>query len=569
MPARCEANPSRAGDWGPFYRFPSAEKAAWEPSQNWNPLRVVSRRDFLFTLGAVAVIAGLFLPLSTHLLDVLLVLSIFLTAAVLMITFSARRASEASGFPLFIVLATTLRMALSVTSAKLILLHGNAGDIISFFGSIIVRNHVFLAILVFGTLVVLIFGIIYRAANGISHTASDFIADIASIKQLSIDNDLNAGIVSESQALSLREKITSETSFFVAMVGAGRFMLCAAVIELVIVFVNIIASIATGAVGPTATGISPRIYATLTIGAGVVIQISALLAAVASRYLVQKSSADAAANDRVSEQEFTERIKVVAKEVPCPQAEELQDGNTAAAAIGETEEKVITEDLEWFDESQCVENEKDDLSLWSTEDAKDGDYYEAVAELTESETSRAITQAKTILMAAEKVEELGVTIPVNIAIRLAKRGRKCLLIDLDLERDAISKVFDVDNEYPSDKIQAETITKGTPTCISNLWVWSASQYTGIGKGDDNPDAINIKEVITTLQNRYDHLVVYAPNVSTLASADRNRIARCATAAMLFGPEGKTENSTISDFYELLISYGCVILKPSKVFTEAV
>ena len=93
---------------------------------------IISRNDFLFTVGAIAVIAGLLFPASAHILDVLLIFSISLTASVLMITFSAKSASQVLGFPLVIVLTTMLHMALSIASARITISHGDAGIIISF-----------------------------------------------------------------------------------------------------------------------------------------------------------------------------------------------------------------------------------------------------------------------------------------------------------------------------------------------------------------------------------------------------------------------------------------------------
>jgi len=302
---------------------------------------------------------------------------------------------------------------------------------------------------------------------------------------------------------------------------------------------------------------SLKTYATLAVGAGMTTQISAFLVAMASVYLVRKSSASPAANVRNSEQEFTERIEVAAREVRCPRAVESEYDNI------EAEKKVITEDLEWFDEPAAGENEKDDLCLWSIEDLKDSYYYETIAELI---TSKSADEAKTILMAAESVQELPVTIPVNIAIRLAQKGQKCLLIDLDLERNAISKVFDVDSTDHSDNVQTKAMA--TSTCISNLWVWPASNF---GKSDRDLNATNIKDVIASIKSHYDRLIIYAPKIKL--SADRDIIAACVQAAILFGknagPESEFESSAINDFYKLLISYGCAIFRPVEVFAETI
>ena len=523
-------------------------------------LAIVGRSDFLFMAGAIAVVVGLLFPLSAHILDVLLIFSVSLTAAVLIITFSAREALQVQGFPLLTVLATALRMALSVACAKLILLQGNAGTIINLLGTVFVRNNCVLAILIFGTLTIVIFGAICKAVKSISLASTEFTSDIVPIRQTSINSDLNAGIIDKSQALNLRERITREVRFFVAMAGAARFILCAAAIELAIVIVNITASIAMGVAASTSGGISVKTYAILAVGAGMITQITALLVAVASVYLVRKSSVSAA--DSESTEEAIKTIKVSSSEVASSRITESQYSSTVTPIQAE----MIAKDVEWLDESRCIGsgNEDDNSGLWVCREIADSDCYEPVVELIESKSRE---QVKTILMAAESAKELPVTVPVNIAIRLAQKGHKCLLIDLDLERSAISKVFDADSGNLGDNVQGKTIAKETPTCISNLWVWPAGNF---GKADGNCDTINIKEVIVGLESRYDHLIVYAPNINL--SADWGRIVGCIQAAMLFGPDRQTqkfESSSLDDFRELLISLGCAVLEPAEVFAMAV
>lgn len=463
---------------------------------------IAGRGDFLFTAGAVAIIAGLLFPQSARVLDVLLIFSLSLTAAVLIITFSARTALQVHGFALLVVSAAMLRMTLSVASAKLIFLQGQAGVVISRFGDAFVRNNCVLAVLIFGAMVPVSFVIICKAVRSIARNAA----------------------LTRERDLDLKNMTAREAGFFVAMTGAARFMLCSAVVELFIIVVNLAASITVGMTAPEASGLSIKVYLTLAVGAAMCTQIPAVLTAVASAYLVRKSS--------VYRPEDSSGI------VPVPSYDAKRD----IAA----KQRVITEDLEWFDESQCLgsDNGEDDLSLCIWEEIKDSDAYEAIAGLIES---KADTQAKTILMAAESAQELGVTVPVNVAIRLAQKGKKTLLIDLDCRRNAVSKVFDIDT--------GGTQTQAAETCIDNLWVWP---------GRDTKD---IKQVITSLESRYDCLVVYAPNIG--ASADWDKIAGSINAAMLFSKKTEFEASAITDFHKLLLSYGCEIFKPEEILAEAV
>ncbi len=551
------------------------------------------RTKTLLLAGVVTVAAGFLLPLPDYILDVLLIFSLSLTAAVWIISFSASGAAEVSGFPLLIVLAAMLRMSLSAAGSKLILSQGSAGTIISFFGGMLVRENFVLAILGFGVLTVLIFSSISAAVGTIGRTAEEFVADIVCRRQNSIGNHLDAGLLDHGQAVELRNKIARETRFFTAMAGAARFLLCAAVVELVIVLVDILGSIVASQ-GALATGhISAghslyegfqngdvRIHATL--GAGVIAQLSALLAVVACKYLVRKTSLLCVSDSEFFAEEASERVKVVSSEVLSPPAAKSYYGSAVVAAQTET----VAQDVQWLDEPQCIENEKDDFArevplpaeglgqdlltgevehafepcvhLWKTADGKD--YYDDITELIESKSGDG---TKTILMAAESAKELPVTVPVNIAIHLARKDQRCLLIDFDLQRDAISKVFDIDPQVPDGVLQREAITTPSPTGVDNVWVCPVSRLTSATK-DNN--TVNIKQAIASIEDRYDRLILYAPVIGRLA--DWQSVATCAQAAMLFGGEpGLPEavgNYPIGDFCKLLISCGCNILQPGDI-----
>jgi Mrp family chromosome partitioning ATPase len=202
--------------------------------------------------------------------------------------------------------------------------------------------------------------------------------------------------------------------------------------------------------------------------------------------------------------------------------------------------------------------------IWK--DADDSDYYDAITELIESKSG---DDAKTILMAAESAKDLPVTVPVNIAIRLARKGQRCLLIDFDMKRDAISSVFDISPKGVDDAVDREAVTTGSPTGINNLWVWSASSLTNTDKDSESREPVNIKKALASLENRYDRVVVYAPDIGRLA--DRQCVTARVQWAMLFGAESElvdeVESYHMSDFYELLISCGCKILQPAEIFAE--
>lgn len=538
MAVRRKINANKAQDWA----------QSCGPLQSGGSSRIIGRGDFLFAAGAMAVIAGFLFPPSAHALDVLLIFSISLTAAALIITFSVRRALQVLGFPLLILLATMLRITVSVAASKLIHSQADAGAAIDLVGTTLVSNNCTLAILAFGTLIVFTFAIICMVVKSISHTAADFTAEIVPIKQTGVDLDLKTGIINENQARLMQEKIAREAGFFHAMAAVGRFILCAAVIELVIIIINMAASTAQAAARPSiATSIT--MYTSLTVGTGIIIQISALLAAVAAAHLVRKSYSPAA-DDRFNQEEAGERINVVSTEVAPAQSPKIEYDN------GQPGQMVITKDLEWLDQSEnaaSYDNEKDHLKSWLWKDVKDTDYYDAITDLIESKSN---AEAKTILTAAQSPEELGVTIPVNIAIRLAQKGQRCLLIDMDRQRNAISKVFDIDLANAIE--QRETLTTGIATCIDNLWVWPAS----LCKADTETKAANLKKLIAALNNQYDRLVLYVPNINL--PDDWDAITALAQTAVLFGEPVESDCSPINDFRRLLAEHNCRILKPTEL-----
>jgi hypothetical protein len=469
-------------------------------------------------------------------------------AAVLIITFSARQTLEISGFPVLIILSATLRIALSVACAKLILLQGNAGTIINFFDWFIISGNLMPTVLTFALLATAIFWVVCKTAKGIARAGAEFTSEIVAIRQAGIDSDLNTGVINDSQALNLRSKIAREAGFFVAMGGAAKFMLCEAVIELVIIAANAVASMAVGVTSSISPEISLRMYTTLAVGSWMVMQIPLLITALAAGCLVRKSFERFVSDDELAEYRHkgAEKIKVAANELGTPRMLGPQYGKTT-----------ITIDNTAMIESSFVE---DGLRLWACREIKDSSCYELTAELIESESTE---NGRTILMAAESVGELPVTLPVNVAMHLAQKNRKCLLIDLDLERGAVSKVFDVDSGNLTDNAHVKAIA----TCIDNLWVWPASNPY---KDDGSVDATNIKDVIAALESRYDHIIIYAPNIKFLSGWEQ--LAGYIPMAMLFGepePESEVENCRICDFHKLLISCGCKVLEPMEVFAEAV
>ncbi len=504
---------------------------------------LIARNDFLVLAGVTAIIAGLVLPLSGCVLDVLVIFSLCLTVAILVITFSAKTALEVLGFPLLVVLATILRLALSVTSSKLMLFQDNIGTVIGFFGSTAAGRHWPLAALCLGILALVIIGVIYEAVKKIG----------------SISTELVESIVPVFATLRRGKEATREGAFFVSIAGASRFMLCAALVELAIIIVNIIISTVLELIDIRTDALPVGTHITLTVGAGIVTLIPALLTALATKHLVRKSASISAIHDAITNKSETERIEVVATEVAAPPAR----GNERARPTKGFNNKTEIKDTGWSEDFRAnpAEQEMNDLRLWGREDVKDSHSYESIADLVEDKSGG---ETRTILMAADEAAKLPVTVPVNIAMWLAKKGRRCLLVDMDLERNAISKVFDIQkksfNDVGEEKAAA---TSPIETCIENLWVWPVSKLRG-GLCTSESD---VPQILAKLKNDYDYLVLYAPDIKI--PVDWARVASCVDTAMLFGGTSEMEcafgHSLIADFHSLLTDCGCSILKPDDIF----
>jgi flagellar biosynthesis component FlhA len=546
MSVCCEANSNRAYDRSGFCDL----------QHNNSGSRIVNRNAFLFVAAVIAIMTGFLFPLSAPLLDIFLTFSICLTVATLIITFSAKQALQVQGFPLLIVLVTILRIALGIASTKLMFSQSDAGTVINFFGSIIIRNNPTTpgtTTFFFGMFSVFVFAVIFKAARGIKLSASEFTGNIVPARQILINSDSNAGVISSEQADRLREKIICEASFFIAMSGTARFIVCAAVIELLIICVNTVASMAVGVMSRTTTSIPIESYAILTLGVGTLIQASALFAALASGYLVRKSLAHSSGNNETTESKYntTKRVKVVSSEVLSPQEPQPQyykPKEHVESIKYITSEKTITKEAEWFAEE--ISDEQQNLYLWDWQKIKDMYGYKVITELIDDQLKQKKSQAKTILMAAESFEELGVTVPVNIAIRMAQKGRKCLLIDFDQQRNAISKVFDID----SNNTQINAIS----TCIKNLWIQPICNYR-------EGEKTTLKAVISNQQAQYDCLVVYVPNIKALADSDN--LATYVKIAMFFSSKGKPKSPAIENLHKILTDNGCEIFKPKYTLAE--
>jgi flagellar biosynthesis protein FlhA len=258
--------------------------------------QALGHQDLLFAAGIVALISVLVLPVPTWLVDIGLSTSITLSVLILMVAIWIEKPLDFSAFPTVLLIATLLRLALNLATVRLILAGGHkglnaAGSVIHGFASFVVGGDFVIGVVVFAILVIINFMVVTKGAGRIAEVAARFSLDAMPGKQMAIDADLSAGMLTDEQARARRKELESESSFFGAMDGASKFVRGDAIAAIIVTLVNSIGGIVIGTlrhgldVSHAAT-----LYTTLTIGDGIVSQIPALIVSLGAGMLVSKGS---------------------------------------------------------------------------------------------------------------------------------------------------------------------------------------------------------------------------------------------------------------------------------------
>jgi flagellar biosynthesis protein FlhA len=244
----------------------------------------------------MAVIAMMVLPLPAILLDIFFTFNISLSLIILLAVIYVRRALEFAAFPTVLLGATLLRLGLNVASTRIVLMNGHtgahaAGHVIAAFGQFVVGGNYAVGMVVFVVLVIINFVVITKGAGRISEVSARFTLDAMPGRQMAIDADLNAGIITQAEAIVRRQEVREETDFYGSMDGASKFVRGDAIAGILIVFINLFGGTIIGAAQHgMSLAEAGRTYALLTIGDGLVAQIPALLLSVAVAILVTRVS---------------------------------------------------------------------------------------------------------------------------------------------------------------------------------------------------------------------------------------------------------------------------------------
>jgi flagellar biosynthesis protein FlhA len=243
----------------------------------------------LVPIVVIAAVLMMVVPVPPVLLDALLALNITLAVLILLAVLYLRDTLQLSVFPSVLLMATLLRLALNVSSTRLILLEGYAGKVIDTFGAFVIGGSVIVGLVVFLILVVIQFVVITNGAGRVAEVAARFTLDAMPGKQMAIDADLASGLIDENEARARRKRIADEADFYGAMDGSSKFVKGDAIAGIVVVVINLVGGFAIGVAGSGMTmGEAASTYSLLTVGDGLVSQIPALLISLATGLLVTR-----------------------------------------------------------------------------------------------------------------------------------------------------------------------------------------------------------------------------------------------------------------------------------------
>ncbi|HMD70425.1 MAG TPA: flagellar biosynthesis protein FlhA [Bryobacteraceae bacterium] len=255
--------------------------------------------DMAVPLAVLGIVIALITPLPGFILDLLIVTDILMSTTVLMVSLYLVRPVEFTSFPTTLLLLTLFRLALNISSSRLILLNGNtgttaAGEVIGAFGSFVVGGNYIIGAVIFLVLIAIQYVVINHGAVRISEVTARFTLDALPGKQMSIDSDLNAGLIDETEAKRRRKQLATEAEFYGAMDGASRFTQRDAVASILITSINIIAGFLIGVLQHDMDFLKAlQTYTVLTIGDGLVTVIPALMISISGGLIVTRASSDA------------------------------------------------------------------------------------------------------------------------------------------------------------------------------------------------------------------------------------------------------------------------------------
>lgn len=266
-------------------------------------LDIKSNLDVVIAFGVIGIVLMIIIPLPKMMLDLLLALNITISIVIILITMFTTNVLQLSVFPTLLLVTTLFRLGLNISSTRLILTEADAGTIVSAFGDFVIRGNYVVGIIIFLIIVVIQFMVITNGAGRVSEVSARFTLDAMPGKQMSIDADLNSGMIDDAMAKKRRQDLQAEADFYGAMDGASKFVKGDAIAGIIVTIINIIGGIIIGVMfNGMDAGTAAQTYTKLTVGDGLVSQVPALLISTASGILVTRSGNDETFGDTVSNQ---------------------------------------------------------------------------------------------------------------------------------------------------------------------------------------------------------------------------------------------------------------------------
>lgn len=264
---------------------------------------VGNQSDLILVAGVVGILTVLFIPIPSALLDFLLIANLSFALLVLLLTFYVDKPLQFSTFPSLLLIATLFRLSLNIAATRLVLSDADAGRVIDTIGTHVVSGNYVIGMIVFLVLIVVQYVVVTNGAQRVAEVAARFTLDGMPGKQMSIDADLNMGLIDEKQAQERRRQIEKETSFYGAMDGASKFVKGDAIAGIIIVLIDIIGGLTIGiAQRDMAWKDALQTFTLLTIGDGIVTQIPALVISTGTGIIVTRAASDAFLSKELSKQ---------------------------------------------------------------------------------------------------------------------------------------------------------------------------------------------------------------------------------------------------------------------------
>ncbi len=254
--------------------------------------KISQNSDLFIAFAAIGGVLMLIIPVPPLLLDFFLLINLSVSFLIILSTLYVKKPSDFSSFPTLILFTTVFGLALNISSTRLILTTGDAGNIITAFGDFVVAGNLVVGLIIFIILLAIQFLVITKGATRVSEVAARFALDAMPGKQLAINEDLNSGAITEEEARKRRSDLTMETGFYGSMDGASKFVSGNVQMAAVVLIVDVIGGITIGMMDGMDIGAAANLYIKLTIGDGLVSQIPALLISVATGIIVTRNSSN-------------------------------------------------------------------------------------------------------------------------------------------------------------------------------------------------------------------------------------------------------------------------------------